>query len=168
VWESPLPVDTLIKLNEIQVKLALALESRKGAMRDLGEQFPDEKLQELFTEQIQDAKRDAARRILNANIDAVIMQLTGIVPEGAGEPVDNAETTTTKTRKADGTTSTQTKETKPGVQPLPGIQGLGLPDLGDLTTVISGAAEQTFTDIVTQAYGTKLPQRRIVDENQND
>lgn len=165
VWESPLPVDTLIALNEIQVKLALGLESRKGALRDLGEKFPDEKQQELFEEQIVDAKMDAARRILNAHIDSVIVALTGIVPEGGGEPVDGAQTQETKTRKPDGTTTTQTKETKPGVEPLPGISGL--PGIQDLSTLIQGMGEGIFNDVVTQAYGTKLPQRRIVDENQN-
>jgi hypothetical protein len=55
----PLPVDTLIKLNEIQVKMALGLESKRGALADLGDEFPDEKIQEIFEELVQDAKEQA-------------------------------------------------------------------------------------------------------------
>ena len=72
---------------------------------------------------------DAAKRIKTAQIDAAIIALTGIVPEGAGEPVDGAETTETETRKPDGTKTTQTKQTTPGVSgptvpKLPGLDGL--------------------------------------------
>ena len=128
-WPEPLPTDVLVKLNELMVKLQLGLESKKGALKDLGEQFPDEKLQELWLEQIDDLNMDAAKRIKTAQIDAAIIALTGIVPEGAGEPVDGAETTETETRKPDGTKTTQTKQTTPGVSGptvpnLPGLDGL--------------------------------------------
>ena len=116
MWPEPLPKDTLVKLNELMARLQLGLESKKGALRDLGEQFPDEKLQELWLEQIDDLNMDAAKRIRSAQVDAAIIALTGIVPEGAGEPVDGAETTETETSKADGTKTKQTKKTTPGVQ----------------------------------------------------
>jgi hypothetical protein len=166
-WPEPLPTDTLVKLNEIQAKLALELESRKGALRELGEQFPDEKLEELFQEQLDDAKHVAAKRILMAHIDSIIMALTGIIPEGAGEPVPGNETQTTETRKPDGTKTTQTRETTSGV---PQQQGLPkLPSLSpELNNLIGGAGGSILSDIVTQAYGTKLPQRRIIDKNDND
>jgi hypothetical protein len=166
-WPEPLPTDTLVKLNEIQAKLALELESRKGALRELGEQFPDEKLEELFQEQLDDAKHVAAKRILMAHIDSIIMALTGIIPEGAGEPVPGNETQTTETRKPDGTKTTQTRETTSGV---PQQQGLPkLPSLSpELNSLIGGAGGSILSDIVTQAYGTKLPQRRIIDKNDND
>ena len=45
VWPPPLPVDIVIKLNEIMMKMQLGLESKRGALLDLGEQFPDEKRQ---------------------------------------------------------------------------------------------------------------------------
>ncbi len=83
-WPEPLPTDTLVKLNELMVLLQLGLESKKGALKELGEQFPDEKLQELFLEQVDDLNMDAAKRIKTAQIDAAIIALTGIVPEGAG------------------------------------------------------------------------------------
>ena len=163
VWPEPLPTDTLVKLNELMARLQLGLESKKGALRDLGEQFPDEKLQELWLEQVDDLNMDAAKQIRSSQIAAAIIALTGIVPEGAGEPVDGAETTETQTTKADGTKTKQTKQTTPGVQG-PGGSGLGsMPGLGDLGSIVSDMGMQTIKDLVVQAAGTKLPQRRVVD-----
>ena len=144
------------------VKLQLGLESKKGALKDLGEQFPDEKLQELWLEQIDDLKMDAAKRIKTAQIDAAIIALTGIVPEGAGEPVDGAETTETETRKPDGTKTTQTKQTTPGVS---GPTVPNLPGLEGLSGVMAESGLQTVTNLVSQAYGTKLAQRRLPPDN---
>jgi hypothetical protein len=165
-WPEPLPTDTLVKLNEIQAKLMLELESKKGALGELGEQFPDEKLQELWEEQVQDLKMAAAKRIVDAQVNAAIVALTGMVPEGAGDPVQGAETTETETRKPDGTKTTQTKQTTPGIQQQPGLPSL--PGLGDLSGLVAQSGMQTISDLVTQAYGTKLPQRRIIDKNDND
>ena len=43
----PLPLDKLIVLNEIQTKISMGLESKEGALRTLGEEFPEEKLEEI-------------------------------------------------------------------------------------------------------------------------
>lgn len=146
-WPPPLPVDTLIKLNELQAKLALELESRKGALRELGEQFPDEKIEELFQEQIDDTKHDAAKQILRANIQAIIMALTGVIPEGT-EPVPPEK-------------EGEKSSTPPAVAgPLP-----KLPQLGDVGGLVENAGQNMLSEIITQAYGTKLPQRRITDTN---
>jgi hypothetical protein len=165
LFPPPLPQDQLVVLNEIMTELQLGLESKAGALRKLGEQFPDEKLQELFQEQLDDTKMAGAQRILDSQINAAIMMLTGIIPDGAGTPVPSAESTTTKTRKPDGTTQTQTKETTPGVQgpsPLP-----GMPGIGDIAQAINGSQQNLMSDLVTQAFGTKLPQRRQVSANEN-
>jgi hypothetical protein len=168
LFPPPLPQDQLVLLNEIQAKLMLELESKKGALKVLGEQFPDEKLQELWLEQVDDLKMTAAKRIVNAQVDAAIIALTGIVPQDSGEPVQGASNTETKTKKPDGTTTTQTKQTTPGVQG-PSTPALpSLPGLGDLGTIMNDMGGQTIKDLVVQAMGTKLPQRRIVDKNSND
>jgi hypothetical protein len=164
-WPEPLPTDTLVKLNELMAKMQLGLESKTGALSELGEQFPDEKLQELFEEQVADLKMDAAKQIIMAQVQAAIVAITGIVPEGA-EVADGASTTETESTKADGTKTKQTKTETQGVQGpggLPSIQGLG--KLGQMA---QAADMQAITDLVTQAWGTKLPQRRIVDKNEND
>jgi hypothetical protein len=167
VFPPPLPQDQLVVLNEIQAELMLGIESKEGALRKLGEQFPDEKLQELFREQLNDTKMDAAKRILMTQIDSMIIALTGIVPEGAGTPVDGGESSETTTRKPDGTKTTKTTEKQPTV----GSQATGvlpqLPGIGDITQAIAGSSDMILRDLVTQAFGTKLAQRRIPSANED-
>ena len=164
-WPEPLPTDTLVKLNELMAKMQLGLESKTGALAELGEQFPDEKLQELWREQVDDLKMDAAKQIIMSQVQAAIVAITGIVPEGVAV-ADGAETQEKETSKPDGTKTTQTTTTTPGVQGpggLPSIKGLGA--LGEM---VAASDMQAIADLVTQAYGTKLPQRRLIDKNEND
>jgi Phage portal protein, SPP1 Gp6-like len=151
IWESPLPVDILVKLQEIQLMFALGLESKRGALKDLGEEFPDEKLQELFEEQIVDAQQAAARQILNAHIAAITMSLTGIVPEGAGEPVEQPKP------GPDG-------KMPPKQKPPAGIAG-ALPSVED---ILNGVDTSLFTDLVQQAFVPKMPMRRVVPDSKDD
>lgn len=165
LFPPPLPQDQLVVLNEIMTELQLGLESKAGALRKLGEQFPDEKLQELFQEQLQDTKMAGAQRILDSQINAAIIMLTGIVPEGAGTPMDGGEHSEQTTRKPDGTKTTKTTDKNPVVganSPL-----TPLPGLPDITQAIGGSQANLMSDLVTQAFGTKLPQRRQVSANEN-
>ncbi len=168
IFPPPLPQDQLVVLNEIQAELMLGIESKEGALRKLGEQFPDEKLQELFREQLNDTKMDAAKRILMTQIDSMIIALTGIIPEGAGTPVDGGETSETTTKKPDGTKTTKTTDKQPTV----GSQATGvlpqLPGVGDITSAIAGSSDMILRDLVTQAFGTKLAQRRIPSADQDN
>lgn len=139
-WPPPLPVDELVKLNEIQVKMALGLESKRGALQALGYEFVDEQLQELFEEQVEDAKEAGALELIRSQINSSILALTGMVPQGDAAPVPQTPAA------GDGAPSSGT--TEPEKLPAP---------YADIT------AEETqniLTEIVTQAYGTKLPQRR--------
>lgn len=166
VFPPPLPQDQLVVLNEIQAELQLGLESKAGALRKLGEQFPDEKLQELFQEQMDDTKMMAAQRILTTQVDAMIMQLTGVIPVDGGQPMGDGSSEESTTTKPDGTKTTKTKETTPAIQ---GPQPMGgLPGLGDIAQAINGSQMNLLSDLVTQAYGTKLAQRRIPSENANE
>ena len=81
-WPSPMPMDTLIKINEIQAKMAMGLESKRGALRDLGTQFPDQKMQEIFEEIVEDAKEQGALGLIQAQIAQFTMQATGMTPDG--------------------------------------------------------------------------------------
>lgn len=78
----PLPVDEALKLAELQNKMALGLESKRGALRELGESFPDEKLAEVTDELHEDMLNQGALNLLNAEIAAAIMALTGLGPDG--------------------------------------------------------------------------------------
>jgi hypothetical protein len=159
MWPPPLPVDILIKLQEIQLKISMNLESKKGALRDLGEEFPDEKLQELFQELLEDAKQAGALEILRSHISAAVIQMTGVVPEGV-TPAPNEPTTKSTTTTATGTKTT--KETGPTnpVVPTP-----TLPGLGDIGAMIGAEGQNMMAELVTQAYGTKLPQQRDPDRD---
>lgn len=144
-WPQPLPVDKLIALNEIQARMALGLESKRGALRELGEEFPDEKAEEIFKEQVEDAKETGALQLINAHIQAAIVALTGMVPEDGSQPVESGP---------EGSDS-------PGAG-APSLQGLpGLP-----AGLSMEAIQQMTNEIVTQAYGTKLPQRSVPDDNE--
>lgn len=159
-WPPPLPVDLIVKLNEIMMKMQLGLESKRGALLDLGEQFPDEKRQELWEEQMVEAKMDGATQIIKSQIAAAVMEWTGIIPEGYGEQANMPEPGTTKTT----TTATGTKSvTKTNPLPKP----LAIGGLGDLTNVIGKQGNDMLTQMTIQAYGTKVPQARNVDKNSN-
>jgi hypothetical protein len=142
----PLPLDKLIVLNEVQTKMSLGLESKAGALRALGEEFPYEKLDEIRVELLADAKADGAVKLVQTQIENTIAELTGMLSGGlGGQPVPMAPG-------------------QPGGPPA-GKEGEGLPPMPmpiiDQATIASEQAEQQLRiDLVTRAYGTTLPNRR--------
>lgn len=86
-WPDPLPVDVLIKLNEIQAKLALGLESKRGALQILGEEFPNEKMAEVFEEMMDDALDTGSLEMFNAQMQQAIFAATGMLPPEGANPV---------------------------------------------------------------------------------
>jgi hypothetical protein len=86
-WPEPLPVDNLIKMNEIQFKMQMGLESKLGALKELGEEFPNEKMAEIYEELQEDAYNQGALSLITAQVDAAVLGLTGMVSsEGTTEP----------------------------------------------------------------------------------
>lgn len=128
-WPAPLPVDVLVKLNEIQMKMELGLESKRGALKELGEEFPDEKMQEIFEELTRDVEEQGALDMLRAKINSAILQETGLPPEGVEAPAP-------PTPASEG-------------QPATGPMKLGLAPQDD--------AHKMMTELVTQAHGTRTP-----------
>jgi hypothetical protein len=161
VWPPPLPIDIVIKLNEIMMKLQLGLESKRGALLDLGEQFPDEKRQELWEENIVEKKMDGATQILQAQIAAAIQELTGMVPTPEQSGVTPGEQGDPGTQSTT-TTATGTKTVKK-TMPLPKPPAIG--GLGDLSNVVGKQGMDMLTQMTIQAYGTKVPQSRNIDKN---
>jgi len=155
VWDSPLPVDILILLEQIQQKLALRLESRKGALRELGEEFPDEKLRELFDEQKTDAIQEGAFALIKAQITAYILEMTG------QQMTDDSEQPPPPQTDADGKPVPQ--DTPPAVQ--------GAPPLPPMNPVVAGmideASNNIYSQLVTEAYGPKRSALRDIDKNSN-
>jgi hypothetical protein len=81
-WPEPLPVDVLIKINEIQARMAMGLESKRGALRDLGEMFPEQKMNEINEEMLEDMKEQAALNLVQAQASQFIISATGMLPDG--------------------------------------------------------------------------------------
>jgi len=99
----PLPTDILVKLNELQAKMGMGLESKRGALRELGEEFAEHKMTEIFEELRKDAVDQAALDLLRSHLMQTIAAVTGVVPqegdevahatggEGAGQEGDPGE-----------------------------------------------------------------------------
>ena len=137
----PLPLDKLIVLNEIQSKMAMGLESREGALRQLGEEFPDEKLEEIRSELIADAKADGALQLVRNQIASSIASLTGILPDGTTPPGQDPG-----------------QGIGPGPTGQPGV-------ISPLEEGVLQELQQTQVELVTEAYGTKIPQKRTPDSD---
>jgi hypothetical protein len=152
-FPSPLPLDKLIALNEIQTKLGMGLESKEGALRTLGEEFPEEKLQEIRAELREDALADGALELLRVQIQKEIQDMTGMMPG------------------PDGTTATPLMPTQIGDGDIIGdsIPGAPSPETVGDPAVQEGAMAEGMIEadirnkLVTAAYGTKIPQRKAVD-----
>lgn len=140
-FPAPLPLDKLILLNEIQTKMALNLESKEGALRTLGEEFPDEKLAEIRAELVEDAKADGALNLVKAQISAAINEITGMMvsPDGTAVPDPNQ-----------------------GIDPVTG-EPMAAPAMTPFQEMGMEAEMGIQNELLTRAYGTKLPQRRNPD-----
>lgn len=142
----PLPLDKLVVLNEIQQKMQLGLESREGALRTLGEEFPDQKLSEIRKELQDDALQDGTLQLLKAQIQKQIMEITGmqVTPDGSAIPMEPM-------MLGDGDVLGD------------GIAGPN-PDME--VNPLSLELEQSIqTQLVTDAYGSKLAQFRAPDSS---
>ena len=140
-WPDPLPVDALIKLNEVQAKMALGIESKKGALRALGEEFPNEKMIEVFEELRDDAVDQGALDMIRAQIGQAVMIATGLLPNGGGlEPAPSGDGNVTSAGSPQGG----------GVLP-----GAGIPPV----------EMELMNQMTSRAYGARFAQRRIPDED---
>ena len=140
-WPEPLPVDVLIKLNEVQSKMGMGLESKKGALRILGEEFPGEKMSEIFQELRDDMLDQGALDMLRAQINQAVMMATGMIPGPDGSASVASAGGANVTSAADG----QQGGTLPGTQPPEMDAGM-------------------YNNLVSKAYGARLAQRRNPDE----
>lgn len=153
-FPQPLPLDKLIILNEIQTKIGMGLESKEGALRTLGEEFPEEKLQEIRQELISDAGADGALQLVKIQIQKAIMDMTGMMPGPDGNSAIPMQPTELGDGDimGDGISGPETDETvnDPMQQQMVGIE--------------KGQEAAIRERLVTEAYGTKIPQRRTVDK----
>jgi len=143
----PLPLDKLVLLNELSQKMTMGLESKEGALRALGEEFPEEKLEEIRQELQSDAIAEGALNLVRAQISKQLMDLTGMMvsPDGTATPMDPV-------MLGDG-------DTLGDGQLGPTGEGDGQVEEDQLE-----AEASIRQSLVTQAYGTKIPSRSTVDK----
>jgi hypothetical protein len=141
----PLPLDKLIVLNEVQSLLSLGLQSKEGALRDLGEEFPESKLQEIRQELIDDALAEGSLNLIKTEIQNEIMSLTGMSVDPSGNAMPAAPEQVAMAQQG----AAQTPILDPAI-----IENLRL-----------GEAK-VRTRLVTEAYGTRLPQRQVPQDYQ--
>lgn len=152
-FPQPLPLDKLVLLNELQQKMTMGLESKEGALRALGEEFPDEKLEEIRSELISDAEADGALKLVQIQIQKSIMDMTGMMagPDGSAIPME-------PTMLGDGDTLGD------GIQGPATPESVADPALNSSPLEMQGEAE-IRNKLVTDAYGTKLAARQTVDKD---
>lgn len=153
-FPQPLPLDKLIVLNEIQTKLGMGLESKEGALRQLGEEFPEEKLQEIRNELKEDKIADGALQLLQIQIQKQIMDMTGMMPG----PDGTSAVPLTPQPLGDGDVLGD------GIQGPETQENANSPENQQNRAMEVGEETELRTRLVEQAYGTKLPQRRAVDK----
>jgi Phage portal protein, SPP1 Gp6-like len=165
-FQPPLPVDKLVLLNELQVKMMLGLESKKGALRELGEEFPAEKLQELFAELIDDAEQQAALDLLKAQVASFTVNQTGMVPPEGPQPLPPPPQNGNGAGKKAGSSGGPKSAGGPGVNSTgQASQKFGVLPGIDLTD--SASVKKMFDRVVALASGTTLPQRRTPEEDES-
>ena len=153
-WAPPLPLDKLVLLQELQMKQQMGLESREGMLRALGEEFPDEKLAEIRAELIEDAKSDGALNLVNTAIQAELAALTGML---SGNAMDPASILPTDGGGGPGGAGGGANST-----PSPMVPQSQMPSMLDPAAVLAGQGEYDIrNDLVTRAYGTKVPLRKL-------
>jgi hypothetical protein len=152
----PLPLDKLIVLNEIQTKLGMGLESKEGALRTLGEEFPEEKLAEIRSELRADAISDGALQLIKVQIQKEIQDMTGMMPG----PDGNSAIPLQPTQLADGDIMGDK------VDGAPTPENLQDPATQEGAMIEAQTEAALREKLVTEAYGTKIPQRRAVDREQ--
>jgi len=132
--------------------MSMGLESKEGALRALGEQFPNEKLAEIRSELREDAESEGALNLVKVQIQKQIMDMTGMMagPDGSATPVDPMMMGDGDVL-GDGILGPQSKK----------------PDPNDAASAAenSNAETQIRNTLLTQAYGDRPPAKRTVDKD---
>ena len=146
----PLPLDKIVLLNELAQKISMGLESKAGALRALGEEFPSEKLEEIRQELVNEAKAEGALNLIKAEVTKQLMDLTGMMvgPDGTATPMDPM------LMQGDVTGDGEIGAAAPGTQEDPA--------LAMATMEQEAILRQT---LLQTAYGEQSPERQSVDKD---
>jgi len=160
VFASPLPLDKLVALNEIQMEMGLGLESKVGALRKLGHPYPKEKFEELLRELQDDVLEQGALDMLKTMAQLAIDTATGtggidpttgqVVPSAGGPP---------------GAVGGPPEGDPTGA---PGVPSAGGPGVTSATSVAAppprfidqAGTKEAFDQLMAMVAGTKIAQVR--------
>ncbi len=142
VWPPPLPQDVMMLLQELQQKLLLGIESKVGMLRALGEEMPEVKMQEIFEEQIEDLKNQAALEMMKAQIGMIVTVLGGGLPPAPEE----------EGQSSGGSSS------PPAGQPQNPLALLAATDKS-LQTAQFDVQARIFNELVQRVWGAPTPMR---------
>jgi len=147
----PLPLDKIVLLNELSQKMSMGLESKMGALRALGEEFPLEKLHEIRNELQEDAMAEGALNLVRAQIQKQLMDITGMMvgPDGTATPMDPM-------MMGDGDVLGDGQ-----LGPQDPANPQGDPANQQQKLMVEDQIKQT---LMTEAFGDKPPARRTVDK----
>ena len=146
----PLPLDKIVLLNELAQKISMGLESKAGALRALGEEFPGEKLEEIRQELVNEAKAEGALNLIKAEVTKQLMDLTGMMvgPDGSATPMDPM------LMQGDVVGDGEIGAAEPGTQQDP--------ELAMATMQQEEILRQT---LLQTAYGDQSPERQSIDRD---
>lgn len=149
----PLPLDKLVLLNELQQRMSMGLESKEGALRALGEEFPEEKLSEIREELINDAKAEGAINLVKVQIQKQIADMTGMMvsPDGSATPID--PTMMGGEVIGDGDLGPE------------GVDEPLTPEEAQAEMANFQAEQEIKQTLVNEAYGTEVPKRAVIDKD---
>ena len=148
----PLPLDKIVLLNELQQRMSMGLESKEGALRALGEEFPEAKLEEIRRELIEDAQSEGAVNLVRAQITKQLMDLTGMMvgPDGSATPMDPMMMGTGEVL-GDG---------------QPGAPGQPQSPDDQMSVAQNISIEDTVRqNLLNDAFGSQLPARSTIDKD---
>jgi hypothetical protein len=154
----PLPVDKMVLLNEIMLKMQIGIMSKREALEDLGEVFPDEKMSELFLELLEDAVNQGALDMLRAQVSQIVQQETGQFIPGAPQPFPPP------VAGGGGVTSAGGPDVNSagagGAGPAMSMGGFGMP--------LSPGTEKLMGMLTNRAYGTQDAMRMPPKQQSDD
>lgn len=168
-WPPPLPVDILVTLQEVQIKMQLGLMSKREALAAIGEEFPDEKMREVFLELVEDAIDNGALSMLRAQISQAVQEMTGQFDPNYPQPFP-PPLTGAPSAQPGGEGNVTSAGGTPTV--TSGASNVGVPGAANVLGVqLSPDTQKLLAEITTRAYGTRrasqrLPQRDDGDESE--
>lgn len=161
-WPPPLPTDKVAKLNEIMLMMQAGLMSKKQALVELGEVFPEDKMRELFLELVQDAIDQGALDMLRAQINTVVEEETGMLappPYPQPGPEATAAAVAPYDQPAgEGGSAPAVPAAGPGSGPPGQVTSSGM--AGAPGVMLSPDVRKLMAEVTTRAYGTRVASRR--------